>query len=123
MTWENFGQFFKELRIRQGITLREFCLKHDFDPGNISKLERGMLAPPQDVQKLRSYAKSLGVKEGSEEWHIFVDLACADAGRIPQDIMSDRQMVSKLPVLFRTLRGKKLSKEVLKELIEKLKSV
>jgi len=123
MTTKSFGEFFKELRIRKGITLREFCLEYDLDPGNISKLERGVLAPPQDMQKLKDYAQNLGVKEGSPDWHTFVDLASAGAGIIPQDILDDQELVKRLPVLFRTLRRKKLTKESLKELIEKLKKV
>jgi len=119
---KSFGEFFKEFRIRKGVTLREFCLKHSLDPGNISKLERGVLGPPQDIKKLKEYAHFLGLKEGSSGWHTFVDLASASSGRIPQDIVSDEKLVSRLPVLFRTLRRKKLTKESLKDLIEKLRS-
>jgi transcriptional regulator with XRE-family HTH domain len=123
MAAKTFGEFFKELRIRKGVTLREFCQKYDLDPGNISKLERGGLQPPQDMQKLRDYAHYLGVKEGSPDWHNFVDLASTGAGVIPQDILDDQELVKRLPVLFRTLRRRKLTKESLKELIEKLKKV
>ena len=123
MSAKNFGDFFKEIRMRKGISLREFCLKHDLDPGNISKLERTVLGPPQEMQKLKEYAKYLGIKEGSREWHTFVDLASAGAGKIPQDILTDKELVARLPVLFRTLRNKKLTKETLKELVDKLKTV
>jgi transcriptional regulator with XRE-family HTH domain len=123
MTTKSFGEFFKGLRIRKGVTLREFCLTYDLDPGNISKLERGVLTPPQDMQKLKDYARNLGIKEGSPDWHTFVDLASAGAGTIPQDILDDQELVKRLPVLFRSLRRKKLTKESLKELIEKLKKV
>lgn len=118
-----FGDFFKEARIRQRITLREFCLKYGLDAGNVSKLERGVLTPPQDVQKLKEYARHLGIKEGTTEWHTFVDLASAETGRVPADILTDKESIARLPILFRTLRNKKLTKKVLKELIEKLKTV
>ena len=123
MSANSFGDFFKEMRIRKGISLREFCLKHGLDPGNMSKIERGVLCPPQDMQKLKEYARYLGIKKGTSDWHKFVDLASAGAGRIPQDILSDKESVARLPVLFRTLRNKKLTKENLKELVEKLKTV
>ena len=42
-----FGELFKKLRLRLGMTLRKFCEENDFDPGNISKLERGLLPAPQ----------------------------------------------------------------------------
>ncbi len=52
-----FGDFFAELRRRQaGKSLRQFCLHHDFDPGNISKIERGRLSPPRSPEKLATYA-------------------------------------------------------------------
>lgn len=123
MNVKNFGDFFKEMRIQKGISLREFCLKHGLDPGNVSKIERGVLGPPQDMKKLKEYAQYLGIKEGTANWHTFVDLASAGAGRIPQDILSDKESVARLPILFRTLRNKKLTKENLKELVEKLKTV
>ena len=37
-----FGSYFKELRTKKGRTLRRFCELHGFDPGNISRLERGV---------------------------------------------------------------------------------
>ncbi len=123
METKSFGDFFKEMRIKNSISLREFCLKHKLDPGNMSKIERGVLGPPQDMQKLKEYAKYLGIKGGSSHWHMFVDLASAGAGRIPQDILLDKKLLGRLPILFRTLRNKKLTKEILKDLIEKLKKV
>lgn len=123
MEYQSFGGFFKFLRVRKGITLREFCLRHELDPGNLSKLERGMLTPPQDIEKLKEYANYLDIKSGSKDWHTFVDLASASAGKIPADIMGDKEIVSRLPIFFRTLRNKKLTKEALKELIEKIKGL
>jgi transcriptional regulator with XRE-family HTH domain len=123
MNADNFGEFFKSLRIKKGLTLRTFCLNYHLDPGNISKLERGILTPPQDIDTLKKYASFLDIRSGSEEWHTFVDLAAAGSGLIPEDIMNEKKLVSKLPVVFRTLRRKKLTKEVLKELIDKIKEI
>ena len=47
-TMPAFGEFFKVKRQALGLTLREFCLKHKLDPGNLSRMERGLLAPPQN---------------------------------------------------------------------------
>ena len=116
-----FGGFFKERRIAIGKTLRAFCLENGFDPGNISKLERGRLPAPQSREKLEQYAKALGLKRGSDDWYQFFDLAAAEAGRIPDEILSDEDILDKLPILFRTLRGQKIPDEKLKELIDKLR--
>ena len=113
-----FGQFFKKMREKRGLTLRQFCVKNNVDPGNISKLERGLMPPPRSREKLEQYASFLRVKRGSSEWYEFFDLAAADSGKIPADIMSDENLMKKLPLVFRTIRGQKVSKEKLEELVE-----
>jgi len=117
----HFGEYFKSLRIKKGLTLRGFCMKFNYDPGNISRLERGLASPPKDVTALKEYAKNLGIKEGTTEWHTFVDLASSDAGVIPGDIRSDEEMLKKMPILFRTVRNKKITEEDLSKLIEKIR--
>lgn len=116
-----FGEFFKVKRISLGYTLRCFCEEYKLDPGNLSRMERGILPPPQKREKLEEYAGYLKIKEGSDEWYQFFDLACAAAGKLPDEILNDAELVQKLPVVFRTLRGQKLSAEQLKELIEKIR--
>jgi transcriptional regulator with XRE-family HTH domain len=116
-----FGARFKDLRIRLGKTLRTFCEEYSLDPGNMSKLERGILPPPQSQDILTRYASALKLKKGSAEWYEFFDLAAAEAGMIPQDLQ-DQDVLRRLPVLFRTIRGTKLSNKQLDELIERLRS-
>ena len=118
-----FGEFFKKKRIELGKTLRQFCIENNLDPGNISKLERGILPPPTSEEKLEHYARCLKIKKGSDEWYEFFDLAHASAGRIPEEIVSDENLLSKLPLVFRTLRGQKLTREQLNKLAKKLKEV
>ena len=115
-----FGAFFKKKRLESGLSLRQFCLEHGLDPGNMSKLERGRLSPPQH-DKLEEYARLLGIPEGSGDWYRFFDLAAAEAGRIPQDILSDEEVVEKLPILFRALRREGSWDEKLDELVEKVR--
>ncbi|HVS38620.1 MAG TPA: helix-turn-helix transcriptional regulator [Gemmataceae bacterium] len=116
-----FGNRMKQLRVARGLTLREFCLSNRFDPGNYSRLERGLFQPPQKETLLEKYATALGLKRGSDEWLEFFDLAAAARGEIPKDILSDEEVVGKLPVLFRTLRGAAISEEKLDALIEKVR--
>jgi transcriptional regulator with XRE-family HTH domain len=113
-----FGEFFKKLRLQKGMTLRSFCLENGFDPGNISKLERGLLAPPSAREKLEEYAHALGLKPGSGDWIEFFDRASACKGEIPLEIMDDAELVKKLPLIFRTIRGNKVSDKQLDELAE-----
>ena len=116
-----FGSFFKELRIRQEMTLRQFCNAHGYDPGNISKLERGLLPPPESDAKLTDYAKALRIRRGSDAWYQFFDLARAARGKLPPEVLRKRDVVARLPLLFRTLRGQKVSEQKLNELIEMIR--
>ena len=121
MSAKSFGAYFKECRIASGLTLRAFCHKHGFDPGNLSKLERGVFAPPESDDKLAEYANALGLRRGGDAWYEFFDRAAAERGQIPTDILSDDEVVGKLPVLFRTLRGGKVDGNFLHELIERIR--
>ena len=116
-----FGEFFKQKRIALKKTLRQFCVDNKLDPGNISKLERGLMAPPQGSDKLEEYAKYLHIKKGTDDWYTFFDLAAVEAGRIPEELLNDAKIAASLPILFRTLRGKKISEKKLDELVEMIR--
>lgn len=121
MTKNMFGEFFKNKRIELGLALRQFCEKYGLDPGNISRLERGLLPPPESREKLEEYARYLNLKKGSDDWYQFFDLAAAAKGHIPEELMKDEEIVAKLPTLFRMLRGNKVADKKLDELIKKIK--
>jgi transcriptional regulator with XRE-family HTH domain len=118
-----FGSFFKQRRIALQKTLRQLCRDNGLDPGNISRLERGLLPPPQGRETLESYAKLLELKQGSDDWYTLFDLAAAETGRIPQELLDDAAVVEKLPILFRTLRGQKVPDEQLDELVRTIRKV
>ena len=121
MSFHKFGHFFKEMRLKTGLTLRQFCKENGLDPGNISKIERGVTPPPTSREKLEQYANCLRIKVDSDEWYDYFDLAAACSGRIPSDVMNDQELVESLPMVFRTLRGQKVPKEKLLELAELIK--
>jgi transcriptional regulator with XRE-family HTH domain len=121
MAKRTFGAYFKELRVARKLTLRQFCEAHGYDPGNISKLERGMLPPPESEVKLTEYAKALKIRRGSDAWYEFFDLARAARGKLPPEVLRKRDVVARLPLLFRTLRGQKVSNQKLSELIEMIR--
>ncbi|NQT39877.1 MAG: helix-turn-helix transcriptional regulator [Planctomycetes bacterium] len=121
MAGHAFGDLLKRLRIERKLTLRQFCHQSGFDPGNYSRLERGVFSPPQDRQKLEQYAKALALSPGGGDWLEFFDTAAASRGEIPQDLLADEEVVKKLPVLFRTLRAKPVSAEKLDELVDQIR--
>ena len=120
LTRARFGPHFRALRSRRRMGLREFCRAAEADPANISRMESGLLPPPAELV-LRRYAEALGVAYGSDEWYALVDLAAADRGIVPKDILEDAELAARLPVFFRTLRGERPSGEDLQALADKLK--
>lgn len=117
----NFGEFFKELRIRRGMTLRHFCEINEFDPGNISKLERGLLPPPRSEDKLNLYASALGVNPGDDDYLTFFDLAMTSQIKANVKNWNDSELLNMLPVLFRTVDNKDITPEKLERIIELIK--
>ena len=51
-----------------------------------------------------------------------MDAAAISAGQVPQDILDDEALAAKLPVLFRTIRGEKLTEEQLNMMRELMRS-
>ncbi len=116
-----FGEYVKSIRSERRLGLREFCINAQCDASNWSKVEREVLAPPQDVETLRRVAGALGVEQGSEEWERLVDYAAIGAGKIPEYVLEDAALVRKLPLFFRTVSGKKPSREELEKLAQILR--
>src|SRR5437763_463984 len=103
-----FGTFIKELRAKQRLGLREFCLKYKHDPSNWSKIEREVMPPPRDNETLRKWAKQLGLKPDADDWHKFFSHAAVDAGRIPKHVLNDvhdDELATQMPKFFRKLSG------------------
>ena len=113
-----FGELTKGERKRRGIGLREFCKLIDTDASNWSKVERGLLSPPQSDEKLSLIAKVLDIEVDSDMYIEMVDKARIDAGIIPKDILSDREVLNALPMFFRTIRSEKPTPEELDRLID-----
>ncbi len=116
-----FGKLFKELRLNGGYTLRSYCRTFKKDPAYISRLERGKVPPPSDPDEIETLALSHSLKENTDEWDNFFTLATVSSGKIPDEIMSDEDILDKLPILLRTIQGQTLSEEKLKKLVELIK--
>ncbi|MDO9530180.1 MAG: helix-turn-helix transcriptional regulator [Syntrophales bacterium] len=112
-----FGELIKGARKRRGIGLREFSNLIDTDASNWSKVERGLHSPPQSEEKLNRIANALHIEVGSELYIEMLDKARIDAGIIPKDILSDREVLNALPMFFRTIRSEKPTPEELERLI------
>ena len=119
--YTTFGDFFSAKRKELRKTLREFCRENGFDAGNISRLERGLMTPPQGREKREQYARALGIKIGSDDWLEFCDLAKISAGKIPDGIVEDKELMAEVPILFRSIQKGGIEKERVKALLDALK--
>ena len=117
----NFGLYIKKLRLNKDLTLREFCKKNGHDASNWSKIERGKNLPPSDDSVLEQWAKQLGVEKFSTEWYTLIDLAAVARGEIPNDLKEDKNIIAKLPLFYRTLRGQKPTDDEMKNVAKLLK--
>jgi transcriptional regulator with XRE-family HTH domain len=119
--YTNFGDFFSAKRKALRKTLREFCRENGFDAGNLSKMERGIQKPPQSKEKRLQYAVALGIKEGSDDWLEFCDLATISAGKIPSGIVNDKELMAEVPILFRSITKEGVEGDRVRELLNALK--
>jgi transcriptional regulator with XRE-family HTH domain len=80
-------------------------------------MERGKSPPPPTAEKLADLASAVGVTPDSSEWSEFSARAFAARGEVPPDLTVDSNIVGKLPVLYRRLRGEQVDAEDLEDLI------
>lgn len=116
-----FGEYIKQKRVANRLSLREFCRQLNEDASNWSKIERGKLAPPQDSAKLQKIAELLGIERDTQDWNTLCDLASIDAGKIPSYILDNQEVVKSLPIFFRTIGSIKPTEEDISKLIEAVK--
>ena len=112
---KRFGDFIRDLRLKKRMTLREFCKRAEIDPGNWSKIERGISLPPKGKEVLSQIADVLSVPIESEEYKSMLDYAAI--GHIPLEI-TEQTIISKLPMFFRTARGAQPTSEEMENLID-----
>ena len=116
-----FGEYIKTRRVAKEISLRKFSQLIDVDASNWSKVERGILPPPQDEERLRVIASILNIEEDQSDWQELKDLASIGARMLPDDIASDQRILDSLPVFFRTVRSDKPTPDEIERLIDLLK--
>ncbi len=117
----NFGALLKDIRIAQGLTLRECCERLGVDPSNWSKLERGITPAPKDPAILESWADALGLTKDQRQE--FIDTAALSRRELPADIASDEKVLAALPAFFRAARGSELDDAALRQFVEDVRSL
>lgn len=113
-----FGDYIRKKRLDLNLSLREFCTRYDVDAAYLSRVERGILKPSIDNDKLKKLALSLKIEHDSKDWFEFVDLAYLANKTIPDSVANRPDVVGFLPAFFRAVDGQKLTKEKIDELIK-----
>ena len=114
---ETFGARLRELRNAAHIGLREFCEKVRMEPSNYSRLERDITPAPQDHGKLEPIREALSLEPQSSVWIDLLRLADLSRGALPRRVMTDAEVMNKMPALMRRLDGEPMTDEQVEELV------
>ena len=115
----SFGAYLRRLRLEAGFGLRTFADLSGMQPSNLSRIESGRLAPPQDAAIIRRLAKALGLGEDSAEYVELNNLASqARPGTMPPDLAEYAGTKRGIPLLLRTVKGKNLDEAEFRKLAE-----
>lgn len=118
---KDFGQLIQARRAELRLTLRDCAVRAAMDPGNLSRIERGRAAPPQDPQILARLLDALELNDSKQGQEV-MDVAATQNGRIPRDILSNEEVMSALPILLRTVNNRQLDGAQLDKLVELITS-
>lgn len=115
-----FGELVTARRAELRLSLRDCAIRSGIDPGNLSKIERGKLAPPQDAGLLARLIEALELKD-SDAGQRLTDVAAVQNGRIPSDIVQNAGLVGALPILLRTINNRQLDEVKVARLLEMIR--
>jgi transcriptional regulator with XRE-family HTH domain len=119
---QTFGIFIREMRLKADLSLRKFCQLAQIDPSNWSKVERDIMIPSYEREKMEEISKIIKLEVGSQEYFEFFDLAAIAKRKIPDEVYSDQEVLEALPIFFRTVHGQKPTPEELDKVIHLLKN-
>ena len=106
-----FGAFIRDRRIALGLSAREIATASGIQPSNLSRMEHGTLAPAKDDSRLRDLAIALALIDSDEDFIQFSDLAAKATGSMPLDIKEIISQDEAVPLLLRSIAGRKLTKK------------
>ena len=119
MAARTFGQYVRESRLRAGYGLRRFAMTSGFKPSNLSNIEQGKLAPPQDPDRLAQIADALGLLVASQERQRLFDLAAKARNlALPADVEGYVRRHKAIPVILRTAQARKLTDRQFRDLTD-----
>ncbi len=108
-----FGEYMADKMKTLSLSLREVSRRSGIDAANLSRIERGVVYPPQKPETLKKLAGALGLNQ--KETKRFFDLAAAANGVVPQDLSHVRRSPA-IPLLLRAIDNRRLSEAEIENL-------
>ena len=116
----SFGEYVRQLRLSRQVSLRQFAKSCGFQASNYCHVENGTLNPTDEhVRKIVDY---FGVAKGSEEHRKLLDLAAEARKGVPSDLQELIQNNKLIPALLRSVEDENIGPDVLRAIIEDIKS-
>ena len=116
-----FGAIIRERRSELRLSLRDCALQANMDFGNLSKIERGRMAPPQDPEVVDRLISALGL-EGTDRANVLRDAAALENGRIPAGALADEAVMAALPIFLRTAQNRQLDEATAEKLVDMIRN-
>ena len=113
-----FGDEFIELRISTGFSLRKFCKKMNLDPGNWSRVERGVSKPPLEEEFYDKVKNIFNITSSKKEELI----SMAKTIRILPKELQETELMKHMPVMLRKVDGQPLKNNEIQGLVDWIKS-
>ncbi len=114
---ETFGTRLRALRLAAGLSLHKFCRRAGLDAGNYSRIERGLVRPPQDHAKLEPVRGVLGLAPEGDDWKYLLLLADLEWDALPRRLLADARVRPLLPALLQDTAGGRLTEPQLESLV------
>jgi len=119
---KTFGEYIRNRRIKQDLSLRKFCKIYEYDIAYLSRLENNREKPSLKKEWLEKLGSALGIPIASKEWKMYEDLAHKANNKLPNDITDKAsEVLTLLPAFLRTRDNKRISNQQVEKLIKFLK--
>jgi transcriptional regulator with XRE-family HTH domain len=119
---ETFGSLLKKLRLEEAKKgLRAFAELIDWQPSNLSNLERGRISPPAGHKSIMDICDALGLSADDLRRTELIDLAARERNAVPGDVAEAIKEQHGIPVLVRAVASRRLEDDQLRDLADYIK--
>ena len=114
---DTFGTCLRAMRLAARLSLRKLCQRAGLDTGNYSRIERGLIRPPQDHAKMEPIRAVLGLAPEDDDWAYLLLLADLEWDTLPRRLLTDARVRPLLPALLQETAGGRLTEPQVESLV------